>query len=100
EEGKISRILADIGQKNTYSRFQVDGWRRVLEVIGVLKHDKAPESVVVVAPTGSGKTEVFLLPVIYHVASKLSSKDVPRYVMIYPRVELLKDQVSRILKYA
>lgn len=100
EEGKISRILADIGQKDTYSRFQVDGWRRVLEVIGVLKHDKAPESMVIVAPTGSGKTEVFLLPVIYHVASQLSSNNVPRYVMIYPRVELLKDQVSRILKYA
>ncbi|MEQ8676575.1 MAG: DEAD/DEAH box helicase [Aggregatilineales bacterium] len=100
EEGKISRILADIGQKHKYSRFQVDGWRRILEAIGVLKHDNAPESVVVVAPTGSGKTEVFLLPVIYHIASKLNSNDVPRYIMIYPRVELLKDQVSRNLKYA
>lgn len=87
------RLIAEIGGKATYSEFQLRGWREVLETIS------NRESIIITAPTGSGKTEVFMLPVIYSVASRLTSKP-PRFILIYPRVELLKDQVSRLLKYA
>ena len=82
-----------------FSSFQVEGWQRVLDTIS------HRESLIIVAPTGSGKTEVFLLPTIYSIAqrlkarSKLRSKEAPHFVLLYPRVALLKDQLSRIFRY-
>jgi ATP-dependent helicase YprA (DUF1998 family) len=79
----------------SFSRFQVDGWERVLNTIN------NREGIVVVAPTGSGKTEVFLMPVIYAIAQSIRQNpgNPHRFVLLYPRVALLKDQLARIFRY-
>jgi hypothetical protein len=78
-----------------FSRFQVEGWQRVFNTIN------NREGIVVVAPTGSGKTEVFLMPVIYAIAQSIrqNPSHPHRFVTLYPRVALLKDQLARIFRY-
>jgi len=78
-----------------FSRFQVEGWEKVVQTIN------KREGIVVVAPTGSGKTEVFLMPVIYEIAQSIrQTPDSPhRFIILYPRVALLKDQLARIFRY-
>jgi hypothetical protein len=87
--------IADIAAHPTYSSFQVEGWEKVLEAI------EQRRGLVIVAPTGAGKTEVFQLPVIHKVARSIKEEDdkLERFVFLYPRVELLKDQLARIFKY-
>lgn len=79
------------------STFQVEGWKKALEVI------RHRQGMVITAPTGSGKTEVFLLPIIYEITRQLAEEvpanQVPRFVLLYPRVTLLKDQLERALRY-
>lgn len=78
-----------------FSRFQVEGWEKVFNTIN------NREGIVVVSPTGSGKTEVFLMPVIYAIAQSIRQKpsNPDRFVLLYPRVALLKDQLARIFRY-
>lgn len=94
--GELERI-ASIGGRPQYSQFQVGGWERALQTI------RQKSGLVVVAPTGAGKSEVFMLPMIYEIARSVisgesTSRD-PRFVMLYPRVTLLKDQLERIFRY-
>jgi hypothetical protein len=89
--------IALIGNKPQYSRFQIEGWTQALETI------RNKTGLVIVAPTGAGKSEVFMLPMIYAIAQSVmsdesSSRD-PRFVLLYPRVTLLKDQLERIFRY-
>lgn len=79
----------------SFSRFQVEGWQRVYDTI------ENRRGIVVVAPTGSGKTEVFLMPVLYSVAQSLAERlpTPKRFILLYPRVALLKDQLARIFRY-
>jgi hypothetical protein len=91
------REIADIGQRDAYSHFQVEGWERIIEAL----RDRT--GLVIVAPTGGGKTEVFLLPIVWEIARSLSQgrsgKQIPCFILLYPRVALLKDQLARIFKY-
>lgn len=91
-KGEIARI----GGKDNYSRFQVEGWWRTDYALS------NRTGLMVVAPTGAGKTEVFLLPLVASIAKALKEQPskVPRYVLVYPRVALLKDQLSRVFKYS
>lgn len=88
-----ARIATLAPDKSSFSRFQVSGWDQVLKTI----EDRA--TIVILAPTGSGKTEVFVLPVVDVVCSTFRHhpRAQERFLMIYPRVELLRDQLSRIL---
>lgn len=92
-----SSEIADIGHNENYSRFQIEGWNLVLDTI------RRRRGLAIVAPTGAGKSEVFMLPLIYEIARAIrengKAADDPRFVFIYPRVELLKDQLARIFKY-
>lgn len=86
--------IAKIGKREYYSRFQVDGWQRVLDTI------RKKSGLVIVAPTGAGKTEVFLLPILYGIAQALHKKgEMRHFIFLYPRTTLLKDQLARIFKY-
>jgi hypothetical protein len=91
-KGEIARI----GGKDNYSRFQVEGWWRTDHALS------NRTGLMVVAPTGAGKTEVFLLPLVASIAKTLKEQpsQVPHYVLVYPRVALLKDQLSRVFKYS
>jgi hypothetical protein len=92
EEQAIAKLAPEFAE---FSSFQVEGWRRVLEAI------RNQSGLVIVAPTGAGKTEVFLMPIIYNIAQalKVRKQDVPSFVLLYPRVALLKDQLARIFRY-
>lgn len=79
-----------------FSGFQVEGWKTVLNTI------RDHGSLVVVAPTGSGKSEVFLMPIVEDIARSIAqptASPTPRFVLLYPRVALLKDQLQRIFRY-
>ena len=91
----IGREIVRLSPFPHFSRFEVEGWQRVFDTI----NDR--EGIVVVAPTGSGKTEVFLMPVIYVIAQSIrQTPDHPhRFITLYPRVALLKDQLARIFRY-
>jgi ATP-dependent helicase YprA (DUF1998 family) len=93
EEREIAKLAP--ASFTDFSSFQVEGWGRVLGTIS------NREGLIIVAPTGGGKTEVFLMPIVYTIAQALQRRrrDVPRFVLLYPRVALLKDQLARILHY-
>ena len=94
------REIAEIGQREAYSEFQIEGWRRVLETLEMALSGQ-PAATVLTAPTGAGKTEAFLLPLVHYIVSTLSTASVeePHIVFVYPRVALLQDQVKRIFRY-
>jgi len=77
----------------SYSKFQIYGWRFVYDVL------TNNTSLIITAPTGSGKTEVFVPPLIYKIVENLKKKEDFMALIIYPRISLLKDQASRIFKY-
>lgn len=52
---------------------------------------------VISAGTGSGKTLAFYLPALTHLAATDRPSGVPRIIAIYPRIELLRDQLRNIL---
>ncbi|WP_304412407.1 protein DpdJ [Nocardia sp. 348MFTsu5.1] len=52
---------------------------------------------VISAGTGSGKTLAFYLPALAHLAATDRPSGVPRIIAIYPRIELLRDQLLNIL---
>jgi hypothetical protein len=94
EVGDIASKL-DIKPIHNFSEFQIAGFTKILQAI------RNQEGLVMVAPTGAGKTEVFLLPLIYEIARKIqiNPQQTPKFILLYPRVALLKDQLSRIFRY-
>lgn len=52
---------------------------------------------VISAGTGAGKTLAFYLPVLTHLLATDRTVGVPRVIAIYPRIELLRDQLRNIL---
>lgn len=68
---------------------------RALERI-IHRHDNA-RGTVVTAGTGSGKTLAFYLPVLTHLMSTPRPASSPRVIAIYPRTELLRDQLRGLL---
>jgi CRISPR-associated endonuclease/helicase Cas3 len=52
----------------------------------------------VMAPTGSGKTEAVLYPAVAHMAGETDTAQRTRLIMVYPARSLLEDQEGRIEK--
>jgi hypothetical protein len=76
------------------SRFQVLATERVL--LGVqAKHDQA---CIVTAGTGSGKTLAFYLPSLMYLADQDQKIKGTKVLALYPRTELLKDQLLATLR--
>ncbi|RMG38682.1 MAG: DEAD/DEAH box helicase [Methanobacteriota archaeon] len=60
-------------------------------------------SVIITAPTGMGKTESFLLPIIERIVSENPNpfdRKGPQAIFIYPTKALAKDQLFKIIEYA
>lgn len=97
EERQVANVAANLNIRpiRNFSEFQIAGWSATLQTI------RNREGMIIVAPTGSGKTEVFLLSLIYEIARQIefNPNHAPRFILLYPRVELLKDQLSRIFRY-
>ena len=74
-----------------YAGYQVRGFETILDLLRQSKD----RSVVVNAPTASGKSIVFLAPAIFNALNKGGNA-----VVIYPRLSLMQDQLSDILEVA
>lgn len=81
-----AKVLGD----RLLSAFQVRSAEEVFDAIDA----RADRAVVVCAGTGSGKTLAFYLPALAHLASLNYETPATEVVAIYPRNELLKDQLS------
>jgi len=70
--------------------FQISAWKSILF--------SNKKMTVITAPTGFGKTEAFLLPIVYKVFIEAMNNKISHALFIYPRRILIEDQASRILK--
>ncbi len=86
----FNKFLAQIYPEDTdYAGFQLRGFDTVLSLFD--KGDK--KCIVVSAPTASGKSKVFISTSIFEALEKGTKS-----VIIYPRLSLMQDQLSGILK--
>jgi superfamily II DNA or RNA helicase len=86
-------LLTKNGQRFSLARFQQDA---ILEQYQSLNFGRptSESGVVVGAGTGSGKTKTFYVPALAEIASTLKQEAYVMALAIYPRVELLKDQLA------
>jgi DEAD/DEAH box helicase domain-containing protein len=95
---RLKNALKSYGIYRLY-RFQEEAIKRILN----------GEDVVIVAPTGSGKTECFAIPIIHLIASSRDRRFYPlvpegsralRALFIYPTKSLSRDQLLKIRRLA
>ena len=107
ERELVSRLRADLNGRWTasheanlkvvlggqsLSEFQARSTARLLNSVG------SRGGTCITAGTGAGKTLAFYLPALTHTLTVPAPAGIPRIVAIYPRVELLRDQLASILK--
>ena len=80
-------VLEKRGIKRLY-KFQYEAYRRILNGYNV----------VIVAGTGTGKTEAFFIPIAKKVIEE--TKPNPRAIILYPTKALARDQVKRFHEYS
>jgi len=85
----ISNYLKDIGIEQFY-KFQEEAIEEI----------SFGENVVIEAPTASGKTEAFLIPVIQKIKKESSDAKGVFAIFVYPTKALSRDQHPKILKFA
>ena len=89
---EIAAARAVLGTRRL-SVFQSDAAGAVFDALG----DRADRGVVVGAGTGSGKTLAFYLPALAHLAARPGPAEATGVIAVYPRNELLKDQLATAL---
>ena len=72
-----------------YASYQLRGFKEILELL----KQKKDKCAVINAPTASGKSMVFLAPVIFNALNKGGNA-----ILIYPRLSLMEDQLTNILQ--
>jgi len=90
-----------------FYQFQVRGIQAILEEAEKALREAKRKAVVLEAPTGTGKTEVFaissiLIILVYKLATKVAGRigsNSPLVVVVYPRRALATDQIKRIIRY-
>ena len=88
-DGKISDYLQKIDIKRFY-KFQEDAIREIAY----------GSNVVIEAPTASGKTEAFLIPVLQKINDKNDNHGKILALFVYPTKALARDQYPKILEFA
>jgi hypothetical protein len=93
-------LLSSSGRKFMLSGFQLRAAQRIIRGI----ESDVPLATIVCAGTGSGKTLAFYLPalasIVRHLIAETNGKPWVKAVAIYPRTELLKDQLREVLSRA
>lgn len=84
------------GARDLLSGFQVRATRHILTAL----RGQTTTATVVSAGTGSGKTNAFYLPAFSYLASVTNPSAWTRILAVYPRKELLKDQLDTALAHA
>ena len=95
ESGPVRDALEamTLGERG-WAPFQVRATKTILQHIGSAE----PTATLVAAGTGSGKTKAVYLPALAHLSSLGTSKAWTKMVSLYPRNELLKDQLQVVIK--
>jgi DEAD/DEAH box helicase/Helicase conserved C-terminal domain len=90
----VTRLLQDNdGISLNLARFQKEAVTRLYRNL----HSRGDHAIVIGAGTGSGKTKAFYIPALAEIASSLSAQPWVQALAIYPRIELLKDQLAESL---
>lgn len=94
----VRGMLIQPGRTMMLSGFQVRATQRILRSI----EDRVELATIVCAGTGSGKTLAFYLPalasVCRHLLTEKPNESWVKVVALYPRTELLKDQLREVLQ--
>ena len=96
--GVVQAMLLTQGRRMMLSGFQVRATQRILRAI----EDRVELATIVCAGTGSGKTLAFYLPalasVCRHLLTEKPNEPWVKTIALYPRIELLKDQLREVLQ--
>ncbi|MGC8981808.1 MAG: DEAD/DEAH box helicase [Minisyncoccia bacterium] len=76
------------------SNFQYNSFKSILSILNNPNRSQDYETLIIQAPTGSGKTDAFLLPLLFD-----SAKTGKKFILVYPRNALATDQLKKIIKY-
>jgi hypothetical protein len=97
-EESVIRSLLRVGtpEERHLARFQMRATDRILRMVG----QDGTFGTVVSAGTGSGKTLAFYLPAYTAMANRMSGEYWTKCLALYPRNELLKDQLREALENA
>lgn len=83
-------LLASDGTPLNLAQFQAEATAQQLRAL----HGRGDRGFVIGAGTGAGKTKAFYIPALAYITSLLSTAPWTKALAIYPRVELLKDQLA------
>jgi len=92
----IFELYEDQKEFDAPLRFQKESWETISEQLQQLNRSNRTRGVLTTAPTGFGKTEAFMGPIVRALADGMSQTNTA--VFVYPRQALLKDQLQRILR--
>ena len=93
----IRRLLSNgSGSHIKLARFQKDAILQQYRILHPTNDatDRRDRALVIGAGTGSGKTKAFYIPAMAEIGVTLTTEAYTRALAIYPRIELLKDQLS------
>ena len=93
----VDTLLCDRGGAPLdLARFQLEATTRLLSRL----QDRRDSGLVIGAGTGAGKTKAFYVPALAHIAAEPFEASTPKVLALYPRIELLKDQVAEAFSEA
>ena len=94
----VRAMLIQADRTTMLSGFQVRATQRILRSI----EERVELATIVCAGTGSGKTLAFYLPALAsvhrHLLTEKSNESWVKVVALYPRIELLKDQLREVMQ--
>lgn len=83
-------LAGPTGEPLMLAQFQLDAAARQMYAL----RDSGDRGIVIGAGTGAGKTKAFYIPALAHIAGTINSEPWTKALAIYPRIELLKDQLA------
>ena len=93
-ESKLKAVAAllqrENGQYFELARFQFEAIKQLFQDT----RSRTDRGLVIGAGTGAGKTKAFYIPALATIADRLTGVPQVQLIAIYPRVELLKDQLK------
>jgi ATP-dependent helicase Lhr and Lhr-like helicase len=93
-EAVAGQMLSGASGPRLLSRFQVAATQGILSDVG----QRNSRGTIVCSGTGSGKTLAFYMPALITIAQRITPTPWTQVLAIYPRSELLKDQLTEAVK--
>jgi hypothetical protein len=92
----LQHLLGADDVDSRLARFQVVATTHILSQLGL----ERSSATIITAGTGSGKTRAFYMPGLTDVVGSFSGESWTKILAVYPRVELLKDQLAEVIGQA